>query len=933
MNFSIPSGKLGARMSLSYRQYKGGRPPELNAEGDLWLKKFKVDDTRGRTLVEVPGLDVTIVTAELLKKSIHLGAIMVDAPGIDVVRDERGKINLLSLLPETETQPVPEKEKSGSAPLSLDVDLVEVSGGRVSFSDYEGGKSFRTVLKPVDMLVSNFSTVKDWKTTLDLKFGTDAGETVKLTGGIQIDPIRSEGKMEVDKMPLKRYAPYYKDMVTFDVEDGVLGLSTGFRYSADKAAPEMKVFEMSASLSSVKLKKRDEKSEFLRVPEFTLDDSAIDLVQRKVEIGSVSTEGGYINIIRDKEGVMNLLKLVRQGNAPGKKPSRQAHEKEKDWAVTLKSAEVISWALRLEDHWPLETAVLIADSLNLKAENIDTAPGARGLISMSFRPNGIGSFAASGTIGINPVYVEMSTNLKNVEVTSMQPYFTDKVKVLITGGRISTDGKIAVGFTPASGYRVRYAGSMSVNDFGTVDKQNGDDFLKWKSLNITSIDIGYNPIFVNIKSVAINGFYARFIINPDGTMNVQSVVETGPREAPAEEPAYTAKVGTIAIKGGHINFTDRRIKPGYSADITEVSGKVTGLSTGETKLGDVDLNAMFGTAPIKISGRINPLRNDLYVDLKTSLTGLDLTQFTPYTVKYMGYTVQKGQLSLDLQYLVDKKKLDAKNNIFMNQFYLGDKVESPGATKLPLKLALALLRDRHGEIHLDVPFTGSLDDPKFSLGKIVIHVIINVITKAVTSPFALLGSIFGGGEELGYVEFDYSSAAVSPCNFKKLDTLAKAIYERPSLKLNIEGHADPENDAGVLRQLIFQRKVKTQKLKDMISEGQPAVSVDEVAVAPGEYEKYLRKAYKAEKFPKPRNIIGIAKSLPVPEMEKLMLDNVAVSEDDLRQLAAERAENVRKYLLDSAKVDPNRVFVIQPKSLAPEKKEGVKDSRVVFALE
>jgi len=433
---------------------------------------------------------------------------------------------------------------------------------------------------------------------------------------------------------------------------------------------------------------------------------------------------------------------------------------------------------------------------------------------------------------------------------------------------------------------------------------------------------------------------------------VQSVMDTGageqaragerpapgPASAPPAQPekkaAYTAKVGTITLKGGRINFTDRHIKPGYTADITEVGGRVSGFSSEETKPGDVELKAMFGNyAPITISGRINPLGKDLYVDIKTSLTGLDLSQFTPYSGKYAGYTVQKGKLSLELQYLVVQKKLEAKNNIFADQFYLGEKVESPDATKLPLKFALALLRDRRGEIHLDVPLSDSIDDPKFSLGKIIIQVILNVITKAVTSPFALLGSLFGGGEELGYVEFDYGSATINPGDSKKLDTLGKAMFERPSLKLGIEGHADPEKDAEAVRQSMFQRRVKAQKLRDMVSDGLPAVPVDEVEVAPEEYEKYLKKAYKAEKFPKPRNIIGIARSLPVSEMEKLMLANMEVKEDDLRQLAAGRAESVREYMLGTARVEQDRVFVVQPRALAPEKMEGVKDSRVMFVLE
>jgi len=239
-----------------------------------------------------------------------------------------------------------------------------------------------------------------------------------------------------------------------------------------------------------------------------------------------------------------------------------------------------------------------------------------------------------------------------------------------------------------------------------------------------------------------------------------------------------------------------------------------------------------------------------------------------------------------------------------------------------------LLKDRKGEIHLDLPVTGSLDDPQFSVWRVIIQILMNLFAKAATSPFALLGAAFGGGEELGYLEFDYGSAAIAEPELKKLDTLAKALYERPSLKLEIEGHVEVEKDREGLRQYLFNRKLKVQKSIERSKQGLPATPVDELKVEPQEYEKYLTTAYKAEKFPKPRNILGFAKSLPVPEMEKLMLTNIVITDNDLRSLAAQRAMKVKDIILKSEKVQPERLFIIEPKSLSPEKLDKVKDARV-----
>ncbi len=259
-------------------------------------------------------------------------------------------------------------------------------------------------------------------------------------------------------------------------------------------------------------------------------------------------------------------------------------------------------------------------------------------------------------------------------------------------------------------------------------------------------------------------------------------------------------------------------------------------------------------------------------------------------------------------------------------------MDSPTATSLPVKLAVALLKDRNGDIHLDLPVTGSIDDPKFSVWQVVVQILGNLIAKAATSPFALLGGAFGGGEELQYLEFDYGRTTISEQSAKKIEVLATALSEKPSLRLEIAGHVDLEADREGLKQYLLQRKVKAQKLDDLVKQGSPPVHVDEVTVAPGEYENYLTRAYRAEKFPKPRNFIGLVKSLPVPEMEKLILTHIEAGDEELRMLAAQRANAVKEATLRSGKVEADRLFIVEPDTLAPEKKENLKDSRVEFKI-
>jgi hypothetical protein len=393
------------------------------------------------------------------------------------------------------------------------------------------------------------------------------------------------------------------------------------------------------------------------------------------------------------------------------------------------------------------------------------------------------------------------------------------------------------------------------------------------------------------------------------------------------------EIGGITLQGGTIKFTDRYIKPSYSANLTQIGGRVSSLSMKKDTVAEVEVRGKFNDyVPLEITGKVNPWKEHFFVDLTASSTNFELSPLSPYSGKYAGYTIDKGQLSFDLKYLIVQKKLESQNRILLDQFTFGDKVESPDATKLPVRLAIALLKDRKGQIKLDIPVSGNIDDPKFSIWKVVWQILGNLLAKAATSPFALLGSLFGGGEELSYLEFDYGRANLTEPNLKKLDTIVKALDDRPALKLDVQGQVDVERDTEGLKNYLVQKKVKTQKLKDLTKKGSGIVPVDDIMVESTEYEKYLRMAYDAEKFPKPRNIVGLAKTLPVPEMEKLMLTNTVVKDEDLRALANQRATNAKDAILKPGKITSDRVFVVEPKTLTPEKKENLKNSRVDFRL-
>jgi hypothetical protein len=390
------------------------------------------------------------------------------------------------------------------------------------------------------------------------------------------------------------------------------------------------------------------------------------------------------------------------------------------------------------------------------------------------------------------------------------------------------------------------------------------------------------------------------------------------------------RLGKIALRNGNVNFSDFFIKPNYSVALGAVEGAVSEMTP--DKPGDVELHGrIHQTAPLEILGQVNSLSKDLFVDIKASVKDIELPSVTPYSVKYTGYGIQKGKLSVKVAYRIENRKLAAQNNVYLDQLTFGERVESPTATTLPVLFAVALMKDKNGVIDVDLPISGSLDDPEFSVGGIVIKALVNLLTKAVTAPFALLGSLVGGGgEELAFVEYAPGDSDLSEEDEKKLEALAKALDDRPGLKLEIGGRIDPNPDREALKRAAVDHQIKVAKLKDQgETKGQ---SVDDVTIAPDERDKYLATAYKDAKFDRPRNTLGLLKDLPVAEMEQLMLANAKVADDDLRQLAYARAQAPKDWLVENGKIAPERVFIVAPWMNA----EGIKDqgnpTRADFSL-
>jgi hypothetical protein len=582
---------------------------------------------------------------------------------------------------------------------------------------------------------------------------------------------------------------------------------------------------------------------------------------------------------------------------------------------------------------------------------------------------GEGKLAAQGTLGLQPLNVNAAIDLAGLDLTPFAGYIASSLNAAVRSITVGAKGDLQ--FTAAQGatpMKLDWKGGVEVTNLDLRDRVNRADFLSWKSLSLQRMNVamaGGEPR-IGLGDVNLDGFFGRVILSPEGRLNVMDLVaepgraggsitnDTQTRAAPsaaAPEPARGGpavnggkaagnaarkapaspmpdiSVNSITLKDGRANFTDRFVKPNYTADLSRIAGTVSAVSSTNPQPAKVSITGrVYDTAPLSISGIVQPFAKFLTLDIKASAKGVDLPRFTTYAAKYVGYQIERGKLSLDIEYKIKNRELQASNHVVLNQLTFGKKSNSPDATTLPVQLAVSLLKDRNGNIDINLPISGSLDDPQFSVGGIILRVIGNLIVKAVTAPFSLLASAFGGGgEELSYVQFAPGSAALDADAKQRIETVAKALNDRPAIRLDISGRADPATDGPALRQAWVDGRIRAARDRKLGSAAKPGAPLTDADRA-----TYLQDAYSDTKIAdKPRNFIGLSKSLPPDQMLDLMRKAAPVNEDQLRRLAEARAQAVHEALQDAPQ---DRIFIVAPKLSADEVKDGGSPNRVEFSL-
>lgn len=864
----LSEGRVEADITLDFRQQT---TPQVQVSGRLALAGLKLNErvnagtnavtnVRGNAGAELPwvqlgGLEVQVANWQPLRDVLQIDALRLDQPVVHVRRDRAGALNWSRLQRLAAPAGDPADAQAQTDALYA-VKQLQVTGGQVQWHDAATPTPTPTsmpvalALTEIDLQSANLSWPRPQAATWNGQAQFQGG---RLSWQGVAEGQSAQASLKWRDLPIQALAPYAAQWLRPELSgQSSAELSLDWR-AAEGAEPERWVLKAPLiRLAEVSLGAPHQPE--ARLAELTVEQLEVDVLQHQARVGRVALSRPQWRLSRSAQGRWS----VDDWQVPGRPTADAAADERADTRVDARADD-----------------------------RADVASGS----AVSSAP--------------------WRLNLRQVQVRGLTLDLDDRLAgdaARLRWGDLNYAGELNLAW-PEAGMDLNARGQVSLAKLRAVSLPEGEEVLAVQTLDVRGLDAGFQSgewAHLKVAETTASDFFARVDIDPTGRLNLSSLVKTSaPSPSPAQRPGKTPLVvlGPMSVVNGRVLFSDHFIRPHYSADVTELAGSLGALSNQTQDAQTASLAALSlrgrvaGSASLEVNGRINPLTRPVALDVRGQVRDLELPQLSPYSAKYAGYGIERGKLSADVNYRIDADgQLQASHQLTLNQLRFGEHSELEGAPNLPVKLAVALLADRHGVIDLDLPVSGSINDPDFRVGAIVWRMVLNLVGKAILSPFSLMAGALGGADELQHMPFAPGQAELDAAARPKLAAVAQLLQDKPALRLTLVGEADLKSEREAWRRL---------KLLDLLQAERRRASKGDAPDAPvvidagsEDYLALLKSAYRRSPIPKPRNVLGLVKDLPPADMEALLLAAMAVDESDMRALANARAAHVRQALLD-----------------------------------
>jgi len=961
----------------------------------LTVRGLALTETNGTPFAGFDELYVNFQLSSLFRRAWTFSEVKVAGPTANVICFTNGQFNFADLLTNNVST-----GKSFALPPAL-IQQLNVTNALLTLTDHTTPTTFHTVYGPTHVGLKNLSTRPDEHGPYSIVARTDDGESFAWSGTVSLSPPQSRGEFKLLNIPPAKYGPYLAHFTTMRVARGTLDVSAAYAIKVAGFPPELEVSNAVVHLRDFQLKAPVADETLLALDDFLVQDASASLTNATVRVPQVKLRGGAAFIRREADGRLEAEKFVQVPTNVFVVLRQFASDLQKAIHVELRASldelRVVDFAVTAEDRSLPSVARLGLDHMNITVKGVSNQTNAPVSVNWEADWRGGGQVQIISTGTLLPLASQAEIVVSNFALAPLQPYVESQANLTVQSGALNVQG--AARFDPADPNTplLQFKGEVSVTNFLSSDTIAYHEFMRWENLGVSGIHFELEPNRVAIDEVKLTGLRASLVVSSNGQPSVLALIKERPLLAAAaaatqrsglELASFPIKLGALVFERGSLGAVDESLPSRFNTRVEEFSGSVRDITFPGLTRATVDIQGkVTALAPFTVAGTLTPDLTNPYADLKITFTNTDLTPFTPYSEKFAGYALNKGKLGFAVHYHIENRAVKGENSVTVDQLTFGARKESPDATKLPVKLGVALLKDRNGRIALDVPVSGSLDDPSFRLGGVVWQAVINVLVKAATSPFALLGALVGGGEEMQYVEFDPGQTSLNDNQTNKLVKLKKALYERPALNLEIGASYHAETDMIALGRQKVLEKMKTVRIQEIVERGRPAPPLAEVVLADDEYDRLLRKVYReafnttpeaalrsalagatnasggpasaaatsttsmgqgkgaAALFQKGKSLSELhqqaqpvtpggsskpktGRELVRDELEQRLRTTVPVTDDDLIALMQRRIEAVQKFLVESGGVATGRLFPLTPKVDASAKGEA----RVAFSL-
>jgi hypothetical protein len=938
------------------------------------LKGVMLSDPAGKPLLKLDRVLADADSWGVIRSTVELDEIRLERPVVMVEIPAKGRINWLEFIEAIEArQPPAAAPKPGASPARVVVRRFVMDQGRVEFSDDTVPGGFKTQLDPLNLSFDELSTLPNEQGDHTLSAHLGIGADLRWKGRFGFSPMTAVGELAIDNINLASIWPYVERSVHLAPPGGKVSVSLGYDAAyADKrftlkldpvsarleklsivddgfvqpltaeladfklsfradatggsGSPEFNLDGLQLTAQDLRLRSGKDDAPWFRLGKLAVENAFLKLARQEVGAARISLSDGKLVALRDAQGAITLAKAFeRKAAAAASAPAAPASAASSPaWRYQLARVDATQFGVSFVDQSVSPPATVELQNIGAEAQGVSSGAKAKMPVRLGLDVKSGGRLDVKGEVVPANLSADLQLALKDLSVAPAQPYLAQLADLVLASGRVDVDGRVRYADKQA-----RYDGQVALRELAINEKASGENFLSWKSLSSRKLSATQQKL--NAADLDLVGLDTKLEIDKDRTINVVKAFKKGDKaaapaaaasappatEAPAasKPPAYALAVDRIRISESKLSFADLSLALPFAARIHDLRGRLTGVSNTDHEPSRVDLTGAvneYGVA--RISGRIDLLEATKMADMKVKFENIEMTSLTPYSATFAGRRIDSGKLSLDLEYKLDDRKVTGDNKVIMDKLTLGERVESARAMDLPLDLALSILKDSNGRIELGLPVSGSLDDPQFSYMSVLWKALGDALARVITAPFRAIGGLFGGddkGGETPVIVFDAGASELRPPEREKLDTLAKAIGERPALSLTITGGYDASVDDVALRRRQVRRAI-TQEMSQGARAAEAAASAASAASAPERPERrralesVFRKAFGDE-------ALGTVASAESSVLVERLVEREQVKPEQLAALANARAEAVRNQLASKG-VAAERLRVEAPKA-------------------